>query len=101
MSRTTSRKRATARFCSVLCARKQMDLEVKQCRPSSTDANKPISIGVPSVCIGTGGVTHNEHSLKEFFDSTGMEKGPQLALLTTLALVGIDGVSMPMLPKLG
>ena len=76
-------------------------IEVKQCRPSSTDANKPISIGVPSVCIGTGGVTHNEHSLKEFFDSTGMEKGPQLALLTTLALVGIDGVSMPMLPKLG
>ena len=86
---------------AALCAMKQMDLEVKQCRPSSTDANKPISIGVPSVCIGTGGVTHNEHSLKEFFDSTGMEKGPQLALLTTLALVGIDGVSMPMLPKLG
>ena len=86
---------------AALCAMKQMDLEVKQCRPSSTDANKPISIGVPSVCIGTGGVTHNEHSLKEFFDSTGMEKGPQLALLTTLALVGIDGVSTPMLPKLG
>ena len=86
---------------AALCSMKQMDLEVKQCRPSSTDANKPISIGVPSVCIGTGGVTHNEHSLKEFFDSTGMEKGPQLALLTTLALVGIDGVSMPMLPKLG
>ena len=79
---------------------KQMDLEVKQCRPSSTDANKPISIGVPSVCIGTGGVTHNEHSLKEFFDSTGMEK-VRSSHFTTLALVGIDGVSMPMLPKLG
>ena len=76
---------------AALAAMGHMGLEVRQCRASSTDANKPISIGVPSVCIGTGGVTHNEHSLKEFFDSTEMEKGPQLALLIALALVGRKG----------
>lgn len=84
---------------AALAAMAQMNLEVRQCRASSTDANKPISIGVPSVCIGTGGETVHEHSLKEYFDSTDMEKGPQLALLTTLALVGRKGEA-PMLPKL-
>ena len=49
----------------------------------------PMSINIPAVCIGTGGVTNLEHSLKEFFDSTDMEKGPQLATLIALALVGI------------
>lgn len=86
---------------AALCAMKHMAIEVKQCRPSSTDANKPISIGVPSVCIGTGGVTHNEHSLKEFFDSTDMEQGPQLAILTALALVGAEGVEPGLSPLAG
>ena len=84
---------------AALCAMKQMGLEVRQCRPSSTDVNKPLSIGIPSVCIGTGGETHNEHSLKEFFDSTDMEKGPQLAILTTLALVGMKDEVEPGLTK--
>lgn len=82
-----------------LAAMEHMGLEVRQCRPSSTDANKPISIGVPSVCIGTGGETVNEHSLREYFDSTDMEKGPQLALLITLAMTGIAGVTKAALPK--
>ncbi|MDO5531182.1 M20/M25/M40 family metallo-hydrolase [Sutterella sp.] len=85
---------------AALCAMNRMGIEVKQCRSSSTDANKPISIGVPSACIGTGGVTVNEHSLKEYWDSTDMEKGPQLAILIALALTGIAGVSPAGLPKL-
>lgn len=83
-----------------LAAMEFMGLDVRQCRPSSTDANKPISIGVPSVCIGTGGVTVNEHSLREYFDSTGMEQGPQLALLVTLAMTGVAGEVKAALPKL-
>ena len=74
---------------AALAAMATMGIEVKQCRPSSTDANMPMSINIPAVCIGTGGVTKLEHSLKEFFDSTDMEKGPQLATLIALALVGI------------
>ena len=74
---------------AALAAMATMGIEVKQCRPSSTDANMPMSINLPAVCIGTGGVTNLEHSLKEFFDSTDMEKGPQLATLIALALVGI------------
>lgn len=74
---------------AALAAMATMGIEVKQCRPSSTDANMPMSINIPAVCIGTGGVTNLEHSLKEFFDSTDMEKGPQLATLIALALVGI------------
>lgn len=84
---------------ATLAAMNVMGLEVRQCRPSSTDTNMPMSIGVPSVCIGTGGKTCLEHSLREYFDSTDMHKGPQLALLITVALVGLKG-EKPALPKM-
>ncbi len=90
----------SAAIQAALAAMTQMGIEVKKCAPSSTDANKPISIGVPSVCIGTGGVSSNVHSLKEFFEAVEIEKGPQLAILIALALVGIEGAVAPMLPKL-
>jgi acetylornithine deacetylase/succinyl-diaminopimelate desuccinylase-like protein len=70
---------------------------------SSTDANVPISLGVPAVRLGGGGGAGNTHSYtdKEWFDPTDAQLGPQNALLTTLAMVGVAGETStaPLLPS--
>ena len=52
----------------------------------STDANIPMSLGIPSVTIGTGGQGTDAHALSEAFDVTDAWKGTQNALLLTIAL---------------
>lgn len=68
---------------------KALGIEVTWTGSSSTDCNMPMSLGIPAVCLGTGGHTYKEHSLKEYFDSTDMHLGPQLALLTVLGITGL------------
>lgn len=56
----------------------------------STDANIPLAVGIPSVCIGitTGG---NAHSIKEYIDLAPVAAGmQQLTLLALLAAEKID-----------
>ena len=65
----------------------------------STDANIAINLGVPAMSIGRGGNADKIHSLKEWFDPTDAYLCPQHVLLTTLVLVGLDGVTEPLLPK--
>lgn len=72
-------------------AHEALGLEIKRFGPSSTDANKPMSMNIPSVCIGTGGQTHAEHSLKEYFVNDKIWLGPQAAILSSLAMVGLKG----------
>ena len=36
----------------------------------STDANYPISIGIPAITLGAGGEAGGAHSLDEWFDPT-------------------------------
>jgi tripeptide aminopeptidase len=57
--------------------------------PSSTDANIPISPGIPSLTIGAGGKGEGAHSLAESWDSQGSEKGTQWVLLLVLGLAGV------------
>jgi acetylornithine deacetylase/succinyl-diaminopimelate desuccinylase-like protein len=57
--------------------------------PSSTDANIPISMGIPSLTIDAGGTGQGAHSLAESWDSAGSEKGTQWALLLVLTLAGL------------
>ena len=52
----------------------------------STDANYPISLGIPAVTLDGGGSGAGAHSLDETFDSTDSWKGTARALLLTLAL---------------
>jgi tripeptide aminopeptidase len=52
----------------------------------STDANVPMSLGIPSVTIGGGGSGSGAHALSETFDTTEAWKGAQHALLVTIAL---------------
>jgi acetylornithine deacetylase/succinyl-diaminopimelate desuccinylase-like protein len=52
----------------------------------STDANIPMSLGIPAVTIDGGGRGTGAHSLGETFDSTASEQGTQRALLLAIAL---------------
>lgn len=57
---------------------------------SSTDANLPMSLGIPAITIDGGGEGRGAHSLTEQYDDG--ERGwlgPQWAALVTLALVGV------------
>ena len=52
----------------------------------STDANLPISLGIPAVTIGGGGDGNDAHALTESFDTTDAWRGAQHALLVTITL---------------
>ncbi len=56
---------------------------------ASTDSNIPISLGVPAITIGAGGVSNDSHRLSEWFDPAGREGGYKRALLLALGMVGI------------
>lgn len=53
----------------------------------STDSNIPISLGIPAITLGGGGLGKDAHALTESFDSTNSWQGPQAVLLTAVALV--------------
>ncbi len=53
---------------------------------SSSDANLPMSLGVPAIAIGGGGRSSDSHALSESFDTTDSVKGTENALLLTVAL---------------
>jgi tripeptide aminopeptidase len=56
---------------------------------SSTDANLPMSLGIPSVTIDGGGRGEGAHSLNEWFDTRDSHLGTQWALLFVLTLAGV------------
>jgi tripeptide aminopeptidase len=64
---------------------------------SSTDSNWAMSRGIPAVTIGGGGEGGNWHSRNEWYKPVDAYYGPQNALLTILALTGLDGVTKPAL----
>ena len=53
---------------------------------SSTDANIPMSLGIPAITIGAGGRGTDAHALTESFDTTDSWIGTRRALLLTIAL---------------
>jgi tripeptide aminopeptidase len=57
---------------------------------SSTDANYPLSLGIPAIAIGGGGQGGGAHSLAEWYDPTGRELGLKRVLLTILAMAGVQ-----------
>lgn len=60
-------------------------------RAASTDANLPLSLGVPAITIGAGGRGGGVHTRNEWYDSRGRElalKRILLLLLSGLALPG-------------
>lgn len=71
--------------------------ELETLRRSSTDSNVPMSLGVPAVTIGGGGRSSGAHSLSEWYEAVDSHQGPQAALLLTLTMAGIDGLTEPLL----
>ncbi|MCJ8158563.1 M20/M25/M40 family metallo-hydrolase [Sphingomonas sp. LaA6.9] len=59
---------------------------------SSTDANVPISLGIPAITIGSGGSGERAHSTDEFIDVETKEslRGLSVGLLSVLAVAQIE-----------
>lgn len=60
---------------------------------SSTDANIPISMGIPAITVGGGGQGFGAHSLDEWFRNVDGPRGIQRVLLIALAEVGVAQTS--------
>ena len=58
-------------------------------RISSTDANLPLSKGIPAITMSRGGVTGNAHSPEEWWQNVDGHLAMQIGLLTLLAEAGI------------
>ncbi len=56
---------------------------------SSTDSNIPISMGIPAITIGAGGMSNNCHTLAEWYEPTGRELGLKRLLLLAVTLAGL------------
>ncbi len=58
---------------------------------SSTDANIPLSLGIPAVAIGAGGSGGGAHTTAEWFRPEGRDLGLKRIFLTLLLLRGVEG----------
>jgi len=56
---------------------------------SSTDANLPMSLGIPSITISRGGISERSHSVDEYWVAKDQHLGPQAALLISLLEAGV------------
>lgn len=84
---------------AVLQVAEAMQLPRPELRAASTDANVPLSLGLPAATLPGGGVGDKAHSLQEWYEPREAWLGPQKALLTALVLVGVPQVSQPLLPE--
>jgi acetylornithine deacetylase/succinyl-diaminopimelate desuccinylase-like protein len=60
-----------------------------QLNTASTDANLPMSLGVPAIAIGGGGTGGGAHTPEEWFDPTGRELGLQRLLALVAMQAGV------------
>jgi hypothetical protein len=56
-------------------------------RLGSTDANIPLSLGLPALSMGAGGEGGAAHTLQEWYSPKDRELGLKRVLLLTLAMV--------------
>ncbi|MBQ1321037.1 MAG: M20/M25/M40 family metallo-hydrolase [Solobacterium sp.] len=66
---------------------------------SSTDANIPLSVGIPAATISCGGASGGTHDISEWYDPTDAYHGAQKNLLCVLALTGVKGLAEPLISK--
>jgi len=57
---------------------------------SSTDANIPLSLGIPAIALGGGGDGGGAHTLQEWYEPTRREMGVKRVLLTLLGIAGVS-----------
>jgi tripeptide aminopeptidase len=61
----------------------------------STDANIPLSLGVPAIAIGAGGLGGGIHTLQEWYDPTGRGTALRRILLTLLDTANLAATNEP------
>jgi acetylornithine deacetylase/succinyl-diaminopimelate desuccinylase-like protein len=64
-----------------------------EARIGSTDANLPLSMGVPALAIGAGGVGWGIHTLQEGYDPTGRDLALRRVLLLLLDICALTAES--------
>ncbi|HEU0120546.1 MAG TPA: M20/M25/M40 family metallo-hydrolase [Bryobacteraceae bacterium] len=65
-----------------LAAARRLNVPVFATRSGSTDANLPMSLGIPAITIGGGGQANGAHSADEWYEDTPESyKGPQWSAL--------------------
>ncbi len=64
-----------------------------EARIGSTDANVPLSLGVPALAIGAGGVGWGIHTLQEGYDPTGRDLALRRVLLLLLDMCALTAES--------
>ena len=79
----------SALLAALLAADNQLNNRSRRER-SSTDANIPLSVGIPAISIGAGGRSGGAHTLEEWYESTGREMGLQRVALTLLGIAGME-----------
>lgn len=91
----------TAADSSLVSAARQSYVALQRPAPdlvtTSTDTNAAVALGIPAIMLSGGGAAGDMHSPGEWFDPTDAWVGPQAALLTVLGLVGVTGVTEPLL----
>ena len=80
-------------------ALKAIGAETRSMEASSTDSNLPISLGVPAITLSSSGQAGGSHSPGEWYTPVNNTLGAQNILLLSLALVGVEGVSEPVLEQ--
>ncbi|MGH7649421.1 MAG: M20/M25/M40 family metallo-hydrolase [Gemmatimonadaceae bacterium] len=65
---------------------------------ASTDANVPISRGIPAIAIGAGGRGGDAHTPAEWFDNTGGHTGLARALAIVIGAAGLGAAAFAALP---
>jgi acetylornithine deacetylase/succinyl-diaminopimelate desuccinylase-like protein len=66
-----------------------------EARIGSTDANLPLSLGVPALAIGAGGNGWGIHTLQEGYDPTGRELALRRVLLLLLDMSAVTASGDP------
>ena len=60
---------------------------------ASTDANVPITLGIPAITLGAGGTSGNQHTIAEWYDPRDRHLGLKRALLVILGLAKLSAGS--------
>ena len=81
---------AASPLVAAACAATRMIGEEPELAASSTDANIPISLGIPAIAMGAGGRSSGVHTPDEWYENDGGPEGLDRALLTLVAAAGLE-----------
>jgi acetylornithine deacetylase/succinyl-diaminopimelate desuccinylase-like protein len=79
-------------FQSLRAVNRHLNIRTEQ-RTASTDANVPLSLGVPALSLGAGGSGGGIHTAQEWYDARDRELGLRRVLLLLLAAANSDALA--------